>query len=64
MKKIPDEICPKCKSTENWLDVIPKEHYKYNGWEYKDNWCFECSVGKVENEEEIINNEQRKDRRV
>ena len=49
-KIIPEGICPKCGSTEDWTKLIPKDHYEYNGWKYKDDYCFDCDVEKVENE--------------
>ena len=52
-KQIPDGICPKCKSTEDWTKLISKEKYEYMGWKYKDDYCFDCDVHKVENEEGI-----------
>ena len=52
-KQIPDGICPKCKSTEDWTKLISKEKYEYMGWKYKDDYCFDCDVYKVENEEGI-----------
>ena len=52
-KQIPDGICPKCKSTEDWTKLISKEKYEYMGWKYKDDYCFDCDVNKVENEEGI-----------
>ena len=40
------------KSKIIWVEAN-KEKYDYMGWKYKDDYCFDCDVNKVENEEGI-----------
>ena len=45
-------ICPNCNSTEDQTKYFPESYYKYMGWEYKDNYCFDCDKEKIENDNE------------
>jgi hypothetical protein len=50
-------ICPKCKDTDNQTKYFPKSYYEYMGWDYIDNYCFDCDIKKIEREE---NNDTRR----